>query len=380
MSRASYAHGALLVLGTLAACASPSRAVAKAPLGVEASTPLDHGARLDLDRAAYAPARLSARVDELVAAGRSARAERLVRRFSDVACAAYDAPANETAGLRAVFERTAQVVRGSALSTEPLVGAVGATAWHAAIEAAAPRVDPALGWCEPAFWERALAERPVAEEWPASVHEALARAANVHLDAGLQDPVPAIAGDAAAWVVAGAQRTLRGELEAALMAYSRALAVASDAHVRACIEIEQAACLARLQRKDAARTILLRSCDHADPRIARAALAWLGVLEVELERAREARVLLGRALALAPEVAWAQRARCEANLGLALLLLGEDNDGLRVLHAAQARFESERRFEELAQSLRNELAYFTSAGDAARSAEARARLALVERL
>ncbi|MFN0244973.1 MAG: hypothetical protein ACKVWV_18980 [Planctomycetota bacterium] len=378
MSRASHVPGAALLFGVLAACASSARApkTQQAPLEVEASTALDPGARLSLDRAAYDPARLSARVDELVAAGRSAQAERLVRRYPDVACAALGAPANDAAGLRAVFERTQHGARVCALSSESLVGTA---AWRTAVEAAAPRTDPALGWCEPAFWERALAERPVNEAWPASVHEQLARAANVHLDAGLDDPASSIAAETAGWVVIGAQRTQRAELEAALMAHSRALGTALDVHVRACIEIEQAACLARLDRKDAARTILLRWCDHADARIARAALAWLGLLEVELERAHEARRLLERALALALDNPWTQRARCEANLGLALLLLGEESEGLRVLHAAQARFEADGRFEDAARALRNEVAYFTSAGEAARSAEARARLAVVER-
>lgn len=379
MSRASITIVAALLLGVLAACASSARApqAERAPLEVEASTALDPSARLDIERAAYDPARLAARVDELVAAGRSAQAERLVRRYSDVARTALATPTSPNVELHAVFERARDALPTPAASTES-ESTTGA--WRAAVEAAAPRTDPALGWCEPAFWERALAERPIAEAWPASVHEQLARAANVHLGAGLHDPASSITAETAGWIVIGAQRTQRAELEAALMAHSRALGAANDVHVRACIEIEQAACLARLDRKDVARTILLRWCDHADARIARAALAWLGLLEVELERAEEARRLLERALALARDIPWAQRARCEANLGLALLLLGEESEGLRVLHEAQARFEADGRFEDAVQALRNEVAYFTSAGDTARSAKARARLAVVERL
>jgi tetratricopeptide (TPR) repeat protein len=114
---------------------------------------------------------------------------------------------------------------------------------------------------------------------------------------------------------------------------------------------------------------------ESDPSV-RAAEAFLGALELRLGAPERAVGFLRKATETADD--WPGRADAEANLGLALLSLGQDKEGLRWLHVAQARYEAGRDWDGLVQALRNELRWAERSGRTVEAERVRKSLALLE--
>jgi hypothetical protein len=95
---------------------------------------------------------------------------------------------------------------------------------------------------------------------------------------------------------------------------------------------------------------------HAAP-----AGALLGAVLLQAKSVKQAVAVLRKVVDEGGE--WSTRGQAEANLGLALLILGDQPEGLRWTHAAQQRYEAAGDQEQLRQSLENEAGYLERVGD-----------------
>lgn len=244
--------------------------------------------------------------------------------------------------------------------------AATATARDAALLAIVEGALAEPRWREPALLERLLVvEAPIADAVGVRVRGAAER------DLGLEKVDDTLG---AGWIVAGLDRLARGEARIALTDLRRAEESCKDVVVRARVREAQARALLALGQPAAARTILGTLATDTDPRIARPALATLGAIELRLERPELAVGLLRKSLD-APLLEWPGASAAEANFGLALITAGFGEEGLKRLSAAQARFELERDFDALAQSLENERLAHEQSRDTERLEAVRARIA-----
>jgi FimV-like protein len=92
------------------------------------------------------------------------------------------------------------------------------------------------------------------------------------------------------------------------------------------------------------------------------ARAMLGVTRIQQGRLREAQDLLSAVVADPAAEDWSGRAEALADLGLAHLAAGDEEQGLRCLHDARQSFASGGQQEQLARCLRNEARYLAFAG------------------
>lgn len=246
--------------------------------------------------------------------------------------------------------------------------------WSEAVAASAAL----RGLSDPDFWLAAAASRPAGSPWPA---EALTRAESAVAPDG--DVAPA---DAEALVTGwiGLQLLAAERAEEALLWLMQAESLASSARARQALGVQQARALVALGRAPEATARLSTLAESSDAVVSRSALALLGALDLKLLRPERALPLLTRALdgaseaTSAGETRWSGRAEAQADLGIALLLLGRDDEGLIQLREAQARFELEQDWDGLARALRNELAWTTEARRHADAELLRARLAEAE--
>ncbi len=255
-----------------------------------------------------------------------------------------------------------------------------ASLWREAARAAAELLT-AETLRDPILWERIAYLKPFAEPWPEAVGDALAAslARSDPLcsfpDRKQADARGEVARDALLWSVIGHARLARAETQAALLAFARAEAGARRAPSRAALRLAQARALAQLGQREAASAILTPLLADEEAEIFRPALACLGVLELQQQRTARGLTLLERACVGAEP--WPGRARAEADLGLACLLAGREDEGLERLSAAEAGFAAAGATGQLLRSLENRLAYL-ELREAAGASALRERLAVLE--
>ncbi len=254
-------------------------------------------------------------------------------------------------------------------------------AWLAAVDCASEGLRGDPGVFDPGFWQRAAYHRPVHQPWPASVARLLAELSGHYgvlaadaTSAVLEGGAPpheatATSRDGSAtgtsqpaderflWSCIGHWRLERGEPEAALVALKQAHTLATSPGDRQRLELAQAGALMALAQPTAATAVLIGLSESSDDQIARPALAMLGTLRLEAGNTKQGYTFLRRALEEGDPVDWPNRAGAEADLGLAYLMLGNEQAGLRWLRGAQARFDADGARDLLLRSLENELAY-----------------------
>jgi tetratricopeptide (TPR) repeat protein len=243
--------------------------------------------------------------------------------------------------------------------------------WDEAVQFAGNFLTGKIPIADPIFWERAAYLRPVDENWPTALTERLARVCHeegVAVDSSSQ-VIPASASggprtlsdEQPLWACIGCWRLDRGAPQAALIALKRAEAMTSSESGKQQLQLLQAKALLALDQPTAATGMLVRLASSPDPQLSRAAMATLGTAKLQAGSTKQGFNLLRRAVEEDESIDWPARAEAEGDLGLAYLLVGNEQDGLKWLHRAQARFESAVAHEHLVQSLENELAYLQQA-------------------
>lgn len=227
--------------------------------------------------------------------------------------------------------------------------------------ASKPVIDPIL-------WERVAYLRPVECGWPAQVtgrlHELNVAFAIVpsSRDAVVQASLAASAAEEAPlWVAIGHWRMARNEPQAALVALKRAESSTTDNYTASRLQLAQAKTLASMGQNGPTSAMLIRLTSSTDPRISHPAMAMLGTMKLQQGGLQQGFNLLRRAVEGDPALQWPERADAEADLGLAYLLMGDEDAGLRHLHAAQQAWELSSQHEPLVQCLENEAAYLDQA-------------------
>ena len=103
----------------------------------------------------------------------------------------------------------------------------------------------------------------------------------------------------------------------------------------------------------------------------RHALAVIGAINLQRGRTDEGLGSLKRAVDNPGNARWPGYSQAQADLALAYLTVGKEDDGLRLLREAQDAFQREGRIADLSQCLANEASYWRKAGQ-----PDRARLAI----
>ena len=265
--------------------------------------------------------------------------------------------------------------------------------WQSAAEGAAELALADRPVADPILWERISYLRPVDADWSGVVRGSLGRVAGA---LGMPAPggeggrvLPASTASAAragrargemlVWTCIGQWRLGRGQAQSALVALKRAEAAAGDPQEVGRLRLAQAQALLALDQPAAARAILVQMAGDAEPSVSRAATALLGTLMLQEGSTVQGYNLLRRAVEEDTASDWPERPQAEADLGLAYLLLGDEEAGLRWLHAAQQKLQAAGDHDQLARSLENELRYFEQQKRKREAREIRERLESLQR-
>ena len=244
-----------------------------------------------------------------------------------------------------------------------------ATCWQSAASRAAELASARPAGVDPLLGERIAYLRPVDMHWPPAMnpglHQLAAQCGMAFPSAAEIVPVSTVfhgAGLARTemliWTCIGHWRLARGQAQAALVALKRAEASASKHEDVGRLQLTQAKALSALQQKGAATASLVRLAGHTDPAVSQAAKALLGTLKLQEGSTLQGFNLLRDAVEKNQATCWPERPEAEADLGLAYLLVGDQQSGLRWLHVAQQKFEAAGDVEQLVQCLENEWEYF----------------------
>lgn len=234
---------------------------------------------------------------------------------------------------------------------------------------------------DPTLWDRAMYLHPVGISLPLETQHGFAQlASNRQLPLALQ-PVaqitlcngtsdPERTAEAAIWACIGNWRMDRGEPQAAMLALKRSEATAGSTDAAAWCRLAQARALVALGQTPAATAILIPLASQENGgALTSAAMAELGSLKVSGGMTQQGVNLLKKALEGNAALDWPDRPSAEADLGLALLLTGDETRGLAWLMQARQGFEAQGDRESVAQTLWNEARYFEEKKDKKRMAE-----------
>lgn len=217
-------------------------------------------------------------------------------------------------------------------------------AWTQAVELGSESLLQKRPLCSPRFWEQAAYMKPSGMAYP--------KLSNERLAAFLGLKAEGLKGELLVWTLLTHVRGVRKEHKAALLASKKAQAICDKDELRRRLQMHEAKALLGLERPGAAQSVLTPLVKEKSPE----ASALLGSLAVQRGQLREGFLLLSGALKQNQED-WSGRAKAEGDLGLAYLLMGNEEKGRGWLHKAQESFERTRNNEALAQSLRNEARY-----------------------
>lgn len=249
-------------------------------------------------------------------------------------------------------------------------------AWSNSVEVAGGLLARPQAVTDPTYWERALYLHPVGFDWPPALHGSLAALARSSRLPEVLQPVlcsfggpPQSSAEATIWGCLAYWRLDRSEPQAALIAFKRVESLCPTGEVAAWSRLGQARALTALDQTPAATALLMQQAgqDEQSP-AARAALAELGSIRVRAGMTLQGITLLRQALEVGTPSEWPGRASAEADLGLALLLVGDERGGLTWLARAREHFQARGDLESVAQSLWNETRYFEQAKNKERCA------------
>lgn len=230
---------------------------------------------------------------------------------------------------------------------------------------------------DPAFWNRAAYLRPAKSDWPSEAIE--------HLNAYLMEReivVPAGTANASlVWMAVGLQHNDRNEGQNAVLAFKKSEAAATDQQLRDQLQLFQARAMLLAGQPGAASAILIRliSVYEGKP-MADRAQAILGAMKLQNGAVGQGINLIESAIGSVDHWPRSERLRAQADYGLALLVSGNEADGIRYLDQVQNEFAQLGEFEHFHQVLWNKAKYFEKTDQKQRFANARNELAEIERL
>ncbi|MGA3066876.1 MAG: hypothetical protein ABSF29_08530 [Tepidisphaeraceae bacterium] len=222
-----------------------------------------------------------------------------------------------------------------------------ALAWQNAIVSAADVRDPDL-------WGRAILTKPQIVDWPPQADIAGPD------EPDFSDGKPPDTGDVLIGI--GKMRLVRGAPQAALLDFCRAETETTVPGRKSLARIYRVQSMLALQLVASALPMLDGLVKSPDPRIACRAQAIEGDVLCRIMGDRKHGVPMMRNALENPNGGdWPGKTRLSANFALYCILEGNDEKGLQLLHLAEARFEAESQWEDLARALLDEAAYLRTA-------------------
>lgn len=220
------------------------------------------------------------------------------------------------------------------------------------------------------FWSRLEKHRPEGTPWPEHTSQALIEA-SASIGCRFDAATPA---ELVFWCALATAQYQHSHPQLALVSFKRAETLAEGDNAL-WLRIAQSKCLAALGQSQAAAALLSGPAASDNPQIATAATAAIGSAKLQAGAYQQGAQLVHKALKDAPDVTWPSRSEAEADLALALLIIGDTDDGLEALHSAQSNFRIQGNTAALLQALENEkeILQLEERSDAVQAVEQRIR-------
>jgi hypothetical protein len=223
------------------------------------------------------------------------------------------------------------------------------------------------------FWVRADRNKPAKTEWPDATKHALTSFAK---PVGCKITSES-ANELVIWAAVGNAQLDGGEAQLALVNFKKAETFASGEDAL-WLRIAQSECLAALGQNRAAAALLSEPLVAKHPKISAAANAALGSGKLQAGTYQQGAQILNKALSNAASLEWPSKNKAEADLALAMLIIGDTDNGLKTLHTVQKQFESQGDLLSLLQSLENEMQLLEYEGSTDAANKVRQRILQIE--
>ncbi len=248
--------------------------------------------------------------------------------------------------------------------------------WQAAWSAATTRESGMMRTRQlndPAFWTKAAYLRPSGQPWPEQVVEDF-----MHILDGNGLSFPSELTDEShresiVWAIVGLQSLHRHESQNALLAFKKAEAVADPSGLRQQLLLLEAVTMLDGGQAGPASPILLK-LSSGTGLVADRARAVLGSLKLQHGSIDQGFNLLKSALKTVDQWPEEERLRAQADLALAYLIKGREQEGIALQDQMCQAFASRRMHNHAVQCLVNQAQYFDSTGQAGRQQQALHRL------
>ncbi len=230
--------------------------------------------------------------------------------------------------------------------------------------------------CDPVFWTKAAYLRPSGQPWPDQVvldfHSVLDQYGiefpNQIVDESLRE--------AFVWAVIGVQSLHRHESQNALLAFKKAEAMVSTPNLRSQLLLHQAVTMIDGGQAGPASPLLLRLASEKGI-VADRARAVLGSLKLQHGGTAQGINLLQSALASVDQWPLEEQLRAKSDLALALLIQGNEAEGLALQEQMCQAFLSANLHSHAVQCLLNQAQYFQNTAQAGRQQATLERLAQI---
>ena len=228
--------------------------------------------------------------------------------------------------------------------------------WRSAVKMRA-ELSRVRGVSDPEFWKRAAFMRPARAEWPVDVGRCLhAKLTESGIEWG-NDRLAETSIESLVWATIGLQSLIRDEPHNAVLAFKKAEAMVESPATQRAYQWLQARGLIASGQPGPASAILIRLAATEAP-IAAQARGLLGTLKLQNGSVGQGKNLLEMALQGASAIPPSRLLDIRADLGLALLMAGNEADGLKMLAQVRDAYRSAERFDDAYQCLWNEAKYF----------------------
>ncbi len=252
--------------------------------------------------------------------------------------------------------------------------------WKMAVASATRLLENNYPVTDPKLWQSIIEHRPDSCQWPRSTIVVM-RQMNRSL-VELKIPTGPESGSIKAgreqlesliWSRIGQWHNRRNNYQAALVAYRKAEDLNHYDPSAQQLRLAQARMLVQIEQYQPAANIITTVAATDQPGSVNAATALLGVIQLRRNNLEEAVSLLEQATA--DETSrWPGRADALGDLGLAYLMLGNEQAGLGKLHNAQDAYRSEKDHDHLIESLNNEARYYLNTRNYTQAIEIQARI------
>ncbi len=246
-------------------------------------------------------------------------------------------------------------------------------AWTTAVEFQVRAFDR-TGVIDEQFWELANEARIDAYPWPENVGEAFQEACEsigCTADSDLRS-------ETALWAAVGKEHYDASRFQQALLCFKKAERLASEVN-KGWLRIAQGKCLASLGQEGAAAAILSGPATSASVELSCAAKAALGSAKLAAGAYQQGAQLLNRALNDASGVDFAGKLQAQADLAVAIAILGETEEAIDAFRRIQYAFARRGDHVGLIQAYQNEKRILELEGNAAAADSAERKIVDLER-